>query len=86
MPWRDIPERYGPWQTCWDRFTRWERDGTWRHILQTLQAHADAEGDIAWVREAPRRDGAALDSSYVKAHRSAAGARRQAAAGEKRGM
>jgi len=26
-PWRDLPERYGPWQTCYDRFVRWRRDG-----------------------------------------------------------
>lgn len=76
-PWRDVPERYGPWQTLWDRFTRWERDGTWRRILQALQAQADEAGDIDW-------DGAALDSSYVKAHRSATGARKQAAQVEKR--
>jgi transposase len=77
-PWRDVPERYGPWQTCWDRFTRWERDGTWQYILHTLQAHADATGDVDW-------DGAALDSSHIKAHRSAAGARKQPAEGEKGG-
>ena len=28
-PWRDLPERYGPWTTCYDRFIRWRRDGTW---------------------------------------------------------
>jgi transposase len=28
-PWRDLPQRYGPWQTCFDRFNRWRRDGTW---------------------------------------------------------
>ena len=28
-PWRDLPERYGPWQTCYDRFSRGRRDGTW---------------------------------------------------------
>lgn len=77
-PWRDVPERYGPWQTCWDRFTRWERDGTWQRILQALQAHANTVGDIDW-------DGAALDSSHIKAHRSATGARRQPAKYEKRG-
>jgi transposase len=35
-PWRDLPERYGPWQTCYDRFIRWRRDGTWDRLL----AHA----------------------------------------------
>jgi transposase len=77
-PWREIPERYGPWQTCWDRFTTWERKGLWKRILQRLQAHADAVGDIDW-------DGAALDSSHAKAHRCATGARKQLAEGEKRG-
>jgi transposase len=32
-PWRDLPERYGPWQTCYDRFVRWRRDGTWERLL-----------------------------------------------------
>jgi transposase len=32
-PWRDLPERYGPWQTCFDRFNRWRRDGTWDRLL-----------------------------------------------------
>src|SRR5262247_1271416 len=35
-PWRDLPERSGPWQTCADRLYRWRRDGTWDRIL----AHA----------------------------------------------
>ena len=36
-PWRDVPERYGPWSTCYDRFTRWSRNGTWAAILAALQ-------------------------------------------------
>ena len=28
-PWPDTPERYGPWQTVYDRFNRWRKDGTW---------------------------------------------------------
>ena len=78
-PWRDVPERYGPWQTCYDRFVRWRRDGTWLRLLQTLQAQADARGEIDW-------DGAALDSTHIKAHRSATGARHQAARAEKGGI
>lgn len=77
-PWRDIPERYGPWQTCYDRFVRWSRNGTWQQILSLLQAKADACGQIDW-------EGAALDSTHVKAHRSACGARKTAAKAEKRG-
>ncbi len=36
VPWRDLPDRYGPWQTCYERFRRWQTDGTW----QRLVAHA----------------------------------------------
>lgn len=32
-PWRDVPARYGPWQTCYDRFVRWSRDGTWQRSV-----------------------------------------------------
>ncbi|MEU9874072.1 transposase [Actinomadura sp. NPDC048021] len=28
-PWRDLPERYGPWDRAYDLFWRWQRDGTW---------------------------------------------------------
>lgn len=76
--WRDIPPRYGPWQTCYDRFVRFRRRGIWDQILRTLQAQAQARDDIDW-------DGAALDSTHVKAHRSASGARHRPAQGEKRG-
>jgi transposase len=74
--WRDIPPRYGPWQTCCDRFVRLRRDGTWLCLLHALQADADARGDID-------RDGAALDATHVKAHRSANGARHELPQAEK---
>ena len=90
-PWRDIPERYGPWETCflartdpqqgpgrWDRFTRWSRDGTWKRVLVALQVKEDAQGTIDWA-------GASLDSTSCKAHRAAVGARTQPAQLEKRG-
>jgi transposase len=77
-PWRDVPERYGPWETCWDRLTRWSRDGTWTGILAALQATQDAQGNIDWDR-------ASLDSTRCNAHRSAVGARKQPAKREKRG-
>jgi transposase len=41
-PWRDLPERYGPWQTCYKRFARWEIDGTRARIEQLVQRDADA--------------------------------------------
>ena len=66
-PWRDLPERYGPWQTCYDRFVRWRRDGTWDRLLEHLQTKSDAVGGVEWV--------VSVDSSVVRAHQHAAGAR-----------
>ena len=54
-PWRDLPERYGPWQTtCFDRFDRWRRDGTWDRLLWPTrrasrtrpQTKCDAESEV----------------------------------------
>lgn len=67
-PWRDLPASYGPWQTCYDRFRRWQRDGTWTRILQTLQTAQDVTGTLDWHV-------GALDASLVKAHQHASGAR-----------
>ncbi|MEU9072932.1 IS5 family transposase [Streptomyces sp. NPDC048109] len=47
-PWRDLPERYGPWDRAYDLFRRWQRDGTWKRIFEQLQAEADAKGLITW--------------------------------------
>ena len=33
VPWRDVPERYGPWETLYKRFARWQTDGTWTGSL-----------------------------------------------------
>jgi transposase len=38
--WEEVPDRYGPGKTCYDRFSRWEQDGTWAKIEQQLQACA----------------------------------------------
>src|SRR5262245_4880781 len=67
-PWRDLPGRYGPWQTCYERFARWEADGTWDRLLRALQGEADAAGGIAWE--------CSIDATIVRAHQHAAGARR----------
>lgn len=47
-PWRDVPERYGPWERVYDLFRRWQRDGTWARFVTQLQAHADAKGLTTW--------------------------------------
>ena len=46
MPWRDLPERYGPYTTVYNRFNRWSRRGIWKRIFDTLasKAHRAASG------------------------------------------
>lgn len=68
--WRDIPERYGPWQTVYDRFRRWVRDGTFDRILLALQLKLDEKGEIDWEQWA-------LDGTSIRASRAAAGARKK---------
>ncbi len=69
-PWRDLPDRNGPWQTCYDRFSRWRRDGTWDRLLADAQTKSDAVGEVEWL--------VSMDSTIVRAHQHAAGARRRA--------
>ncbi|MCX5602860.1 IS5 family transposase [Streptomyces phaeochromogenes] len=68
-PWRDVPERYGPWETAYTLFRRWQIDGTWATILRKLQAKADAAGNIEWE--------VSVDSTVCRAHQHAAGARKE---------
>jgi transposase len=68
-PWRDVPERYAPWQTCYDRFVRWRRDGTWEKLLSRVQTRSDAVGEVEWE--------VSVDSSVARAHQHAGGARCQ---------
>lgn len=68
-PWRDVPERYGPWETVYGLFRRWQRDGTWHRVFEQLQARADAEGLITWD--------VSVDSTVARAHQHAAGARKR---------
>jgi transposase len=45
-PWRDVPGRFGPWQTCYGRLRRWQRDGTWPRVWAVLAAElADSPDD-----------------------------------------
>lgn len=75
-PWR--PERYGPFQTCAERLYRWRKDGTWTRLLRAAQAEEDARENVIW-------EGCALDSTSIKAHPHAAGARRDPLEPEKGG-
>ncbi|MGA5148336.1 IS5 family transposase [Streptomyces griseoincarnatus] len=64
ISWRDLPERYGPWQTIYTRFRRYAIDGVFTRALQQIQARADAAGDIDWLVQ--------IDSTIVRAHQHAA--------------
>lgn len=70
-PWRDLPERYGPWSTVYDRFRRWRIDGTWQRIVDALQGQGHKLDRIDF-------EFAAMDGSVVRAHKSAAGAKKGA--------
>lgn len=54
-PWRDIPERYGPSTTYYNRFVRWREAGVWDRILDAVSAAYD--GDLIMI-----------DSSCVRVH------------------
>ena len=66
-PWRDVPREFGPWQTLWKRHDKWSADGTWARVLGELQGLVDAAGELDWT--------VAVDSTVVRAHQHAAGAR-----------
>jgi len=68
-PWRELPPRYGSWQTCYDRFVRSRRDGTWDRLLAHAQTESDAVGEVEWE--------VSVDSTVTRAHQDAAGARRK---------
>jgi transposase len=70
-PWRALPERYGSWKTISSRFYRWQRAGMWDRLLSVLQRRADAEGRLDWSLHF-------VDSTVVRAHQHAAGAKRGA--------
>ena len=63
VAWRDLPERFGPWQTVWKRHKRFSTDGTWDKIFTTLLAQADAAGEIDWA--------VSIDSTVNRAHQHA---------------
>lgn len=65
-PWRDLPATYGCWKTVYNRHRRWSADGTWARALHELQRGCDLVED-RWV--------VAVDSTVVRAHHHAAGAR-----------
>ncbi len=61
VPWRDLPERFGPWHRVFVRFSRWKHSGVWAKALTALQD----ETGLSQLQ---------LDSTIVRAHQHAAGA------------
>ena len=68
-PWRDLPERYGPWSTVSTRFYRWVKVGLWDRVLTAVQTQADAAGELDW-------DTHDVDGTVIRAHQHAAGAQK----------
>jgi transposase len=64
--WRDCPLGYGPATTIYNRYNRWSAQGVWKRIFERLAAAENIPDEIS------------IDSTHVKAHRSAAGAKKGA--------
>ena len=64
-PWRDLPERYGPWETVYSRFRKWIEDGIIDNIFRILSLEAETEE-------------VSIDATIVKAHQHSAGAKKGA--------
>jgi transposase len=62
-PWRDLPERFGNFNSVWRRFDRWARKGVWRKLFGHFQ-----DEDLEWL---------ILDSTVIRAHPHAAGAKKK---------
>src|SRR4051812_31135949 len=62
-PWRDLPERYGPYTTVYNRFNRWAKAGIWLRIFETLAAKSPQSLQL-------------IDSSIIRAHQHAAGGKK----------
>ena len=65
VPWRDLPERFGPWQSVYSRFRAWTKGGVWERILLAL-----IEQDLV------DKTTLMLDSTTVKVHQHASGAKK----------
>jgi len=61
-PWRDLPDYYGPWQSVYTRFRRWEKSGIFDQMLKTLAAHPDSESMM-------------IDATIIRVHQHGAGAK-----------
>jgi len=58
-PWRDLPERYGPRTTCYNRFVRWRKAGVWHRLMDAITVAHDSDIQM-------------IDSTSVRVHQQAA--------------
>jgi transposase len=64
-PWRDLPDRYGPYTTVYNRFNRWAKRGVWLGVFEALAARSPTSMQL-------------IDSTIVRAHQHAAGGKKGA--------
>ena len=62
-PWRDLPARYGPYTTVYNRYNRWAKAGVWLRVFEALSKRSPASLHL-------------IDSSIVRAHQHAAGGKK----------
>ncbi|ANB10644.1 transposase [Streptomyces ambofaciens] len=67
--WVHLPEKFGNWRGVYNRLRMWAIDGTWERVFTALVAQADADDDLNWA--------VSVDSTVVRAHQHAAGARKK---------
>lgn len=60
IPWRDLPERFGPWKSVYNRFANWAKKDAWADLFRELQIDVDEEASI-------------VDGTVVRAHQDASG-------------
>ena len=58
IPWRDLPERFGNWNSVWRRFDRWCKRGIWQQVFEAL-TEPELEEELAELQ---------LDSTSINAH------------------
>lgn len=73
-PWRDLPEKFGPWQTVYHHFSVWRRAGVFAEAIRCLQIRLDDRKLIDWKLWC-------IDGANVRASRAAAGADKKVSSG-----
>lgn|SRR5680860_494749 len=59
-PWRDVPERFGCWNSIYQRFSAWSEDGRWGRVLAAVQSSAASTRELDWT--------VSVDSTITRVH------------------